>query len=628
MNNIFRPSFFIWNSESTGSGYDMEVCTRKTSFGHLTCLSGGSLGPVTDNLIHNAVQILAILLEKTEQECNLQNLVETRTAELREANLDLENINRSLQTQIEVHRQTLEVLRKSEENFKSLINKIQTAIVVHDSQGIITDSNPMARKLLGYQGSDLRGLSLMDAELNFNREDGSVLPDSEIPVNKVLATKKSVNDFVTGILHKGASEPVWVLVSAEPEFDKTGNITQVIVSFMDISNRRKINEMLRQSQKMDAIGQLAGGVAHDFNNMLGGIVASAQLLQSPKRNLDAKGREFVDLILEASVQASELTNKLLTFSRKTEVSFKTVQIHSIIDNVISLLDRTIDKRIEISASREAEESGVMGDATALQNSLLNMGINASHAMPEGGRLQIGTRNLYLDESYCHSLPFDITEGNFIEIEVRDTGKGISRKNIGKIFEPFYTTKEQGRGTGLGLYTVYATVQNHHGAITVYSEVGEGTVFHLYLPCREGSQTASASRKMTHSGTGVILLVDDEKLIRISGKETLKEMGYSVLLAENGVEALRVFEEKHSEIDLVIMDMLMPEMNGSDAFFRMKKIDKDCRIIITSGFTKDENLREMKKAGLAGFLQKPFRNYELSRMMEEVLQVSPEGSAET
>ncbi len=619
MNNIFQPASFSWLSEKRrNGGLEMEVCTRKKTYGYLSLISERTLDRETENLIHNAIQILAILLEKSEQENNLQQLVDQRTAELSRANEDLEKSNLSLQEQIHAHTGTLRTLRKSEEKYKSLINKVQTAIILHDGRGNIIDTNPLADQLLGFLHSSIKGKHPDDKSWHFIRDDGTLMPVTEYPISLVLEQKKAIRNYIVGIIKEESREPVWVLVNAEPEFDERGEIIQVIISFIDITERRKMDDLLRQSQKMDAIGQLAGGVAHDFNNMLGGIIGAAQLLQSPERNLDRTGLEFVDMILDASTQAANLTNKLLTFGRKTEISTRPVPVHDIIRDMMTLLNRTIDKRIEIHLSEKAEQSTVLGDGASLQNALLNLGINASHAMPDGGELRISTKNIFLDDYYCRSVPFEISPGNFIEIEVRDTGTGIPPERIGKIFEPFYTTKKQGKGTGLGLSTVYATIENHRGAINVYSEEGEGTVFHLYLPCSEDSPVSSSPKDISFSGKGHILLADDEELIRRTGKEILKGMGFSVTLASNGREVVELFKERHALIDLVIMDMLMPEMNGSDAFFKMKEIDGACKVIISSGFTKDENIRKMKEAGLAGFIQKPFMYGELSRLLRDIL----------
>ena len=242
-------------------------------------------------------------------------------------------------------------------------------------------------------------------------------------------------------------------------------------------------------------------------------------------------------------------------------------------------------------------------------------------MPDGGKLEIETRNITLDKNYCNASPFDISEGDYIEIKVRDTGCGIPQENLSKIFEPFFTTKKQGEGTGLGLASVFGTIQDHHGAINVYSELGTGTVFHLYLPCSvEVVKKEVHTEVVSFQGSGQILLVDDEELIRATGKYILKNLGYTVTLAKDGLEAVEIFEKQHSEIDLVIMDMIMPKMNGSDAFWKMKAIDEKCKVIISSGFTKDESLSELKKAGLAGFIQKPFRVAELSALLDNVLKL--------
>ncbi|MBN2658158.1 MAG: response regulator [Spirochaetales bacterium] len=618
MNDIFPDYSYKWENEKKGSETSIEVCTRKKSYGYFTCLSSGDIEATEEKLIHNAVQLLAIFLEKIEQETNLQHLVNDQTEELSAANENLAISNTELKEQIQAHKQTLETLRKSEEKYKSLIDKVQTAIVLYDAYGNIINTNPLADSLLGISEEDTAAEASRKLQWDFYREDGTKMQESEYPVYQVLTRKIEVRDFIIGIGHREPEKLVWALLNAEPEFDENGEIIQVIVSFIDMTERRKTDEMLRQSQKMDAIGQLAGGVAHDLNNMLGGIVAAAQILKNPKQNLDEKGLKFADLILDASQQAAELTTKLLAFGRKTEIEMAPVSICSIIDDTISLLRRTVDKRISISFENQADEEIVSGNKTALQNALLNMGINASHAMPKGGKLQIKTRNICLNEKYGKSSPFEIAAGNYIEIEIGDTGTGISPENISKVFEPFFTTKKQGQGTGLGLSTVYATVQNHLGAINIHSELGTGTVFHIYLPTTEKNPEAYPGKDLSFSGKGVILLVDDEELIRVTAQETLEEMGFSVITAENGREAVNTFKERNEEIDLVIMDMLMPVMNGSDAFMVMKDINRDCPVIISSGFTKDENLKELKDAGLAGFIQKPFRIYDLSQLISEVL----------
>jgi signal transduction histidine kinase/ABC-type nitrate/sulfonate/bicarbonate transport system substrate-binding protein/CheY-like chemotaxis protein len=386
-----------------------------------------------------------------------------------------------------------------------------------------------------------------------------------------------------------------------------------------------LQEKLHQTQKLEAVGQLAGGVAHDFNNMLAGIMSAAEVLKSFDSELDEEALSFVEIILNASQRAAELTSNLLAFGRKGKIQSSCLDLHTIIDDTITLLSRTIDRKIDILVLKNAENPLVVGDSAALQNTLLNLAINASHAMPDGGTITIETGTVSLDKNYCTSSPFAISEGEYVEIEVQDTGCGISGENLQNIFEPFFTTKKQGEGTGLGLASVYGTVQDHRGAVTVSSEVGTGTVFHLYLPCSESSQKKESTKKEALRGAGHILLADDEELIRVTVKYMLEEMGYSVTLAENGVEAVDIFQRDYSHFDLVIMDMIMPAMNGSEAFYQMREIDKESKIIISSGFTKDENLHELKKAGLAGFIQKPFRQHELAALLGEVLGTGRQGT---
>ena len=383
----------------------------------------------------------------------------------------------------------------------------------------------------------------------------------------------------------------------------------------EIHERELIQERLRQSEKMDAIGQLAGGVAHDFNNMLSGIIGAAELLKSPGKS-EEKVTQYLDMILNTSKKAAELTAKLSAFGRKGKVISKAVDINIVISDTLAIVKRVIDKKINIIEVRKAVDTVVIGDCTGLQNALLNLCINADHAMPDGGDLTIMTRNMNLDWDYCNASPFDIEPGVYIVLEVIDTGSGIPQDELQHIFEPFFTTKEVGKGTGLGLAAVYGMIKDHNGAINVSSKMGTGTSFHLCLPCSDkirNEHKVIPENSLPH-GTGCILLVDDEDIIRITGKALLEKTGYKVLTAENGRKGLEVFKQYQSEIDIVVMDMMMPEMNGSETFYAMKDIAPDCSIFISSGFTNNENLETLKKDGLCGFIHKPFTINELNMLI--------------
>ena len=483
--------------------------------------------------------------------------------------------------------------------------------------GSIKFVNPAGKKLLGYTDEEIVGRKWFRF-VSFPEGKGGYREFL------LVFNRKGLSRYKTELVTESGSRKT-VLLTTVPRFDETGRVVEYLGFGRDISRRiqteREKQELQRQlmhRHKMDAIGQLAGGVAHDFNNMLAGIISSAQLLLSPGRKLDEKGKKYVDLIMRAADRAANLTAKLLTFSRKGKLCSTVLDVNSIVDDTVAILRQTIDRRIRISVDNRAENFKVVGDNSALQNALMNIGINASQAMPDGGSFQIKMRNLELTEEYCRASSFDLKAGEYLEIELRDDGPGIPEEVVDKIFEPFFTTKEQGKGTGLGLAAVYGTIQDHHGSITVYSEVGMGTVFHILLPCTGEMEVRNTLGKEILRGSGRILLVDDEELIRITGKGMLEDLGYTVILAENGKRAVEIFKKEHESIDLVLMDMIMPEMNGSEAFLKMREIAGDCRVIISSGFTRDENLGELRRKGLAGFIQKPFQNYELSQLIVRVL----------
>lgn len=501
-------------------------------------------------------------------------------------------------------------LLKLQNYLSNIIDSMPSILVGVEPDGTVTQWNKKAEEFTGISVGNALGQSITSLMLEVKLEMEHIRESIE---------SKEIKKF-SGIATLRRDSTVYEDITVYPLV--TNGAGGAVIRIDDVTKEYLLQEQLNQNRKMEAIGQLAGSIAHDFNNMLSGIMGSAEVLQSSKHNLDDEGLEFVDMILEASRQAADLTAKLLAFGRKGAILDNALDIHALIDDTHAIFKRTIDKKIKTSIAKNAENSTVMGDNSSLQNVLLNLVINASHAMPDGGELKIETRNLNLDEYYCNTSPFDIKAGDYIEIEVRDNGCGIPQENLHKIFDPFFTTKEYGKGTGLGLASVYGTIQDHHGVVNVYSEVGTGTVFHLFLPCSEQTVKIPDRREVVLKGTGQGLLVDDEEIIRKTGKRLLEEMGYKINLAKNGTEAVAMFAANYSEIDFVIMDMIMPEMNGSEAFYKMKEIDNDCIVIISSGFLKDENLNELKDAGLAGFIQKPFRDYELSKLLSRVLGKEP------
>ena len=374
--------------------------------------------------------------------------------------------------------------------------------------------------------------------------------------------------------------------------------------------QEKLKERLHQSQKMEAIGQLGGGVAHDFNNALGGIMGIAELLRSQNFSKDEQD-EFLGIIITTCTRAADLTRKLLMFSRRESRTNTVVDCVKIVSDTVSLLEHTINKNIFVSMENHAAHTSIAGDDSLLQNAFMNMGINASHAMPNGGRLTFTLKNLELDKEYCEFSPFEIKPGEYLEIAIRDTGCGMPPEVLSRIFEPFFTTKEQGKGTGLGMSAVYGTIQEHNGAITVNSEVGSGTVFRVYLPVIAEKVRSEEQAEPVVTGSGTVLVIDDEELIRFIASSILKSLGYRVIVADNGLEGVNIFREMSGQIDLIILDMIMPGMGGREAFSRLREIRSDIPIIIASGFAKEEDMTELNKLGVNGFLNKPFRKVELA-----------------
>jgi PAS domain S-box-containing protein len=385
--------------------------------------------------------------------------------------------------------------------------------------------------------------------------------------------------------------------------------------------RARIQEQLLQSQKMDAIGQLAGGVAHDFNNMLMGITGIAEILK--ERNDQATPEErgrYLEMILTAAARAGDLTTKLLAASRRGQQSFAPVDLARQLRDTVALLERTLDKQIHVSLADEAGAAWVQGDASQLANLFMNLAINASHAMPGGGSLAFRLAVVHLEARDCAASPFRLSPGRHLQVDVQDTGCGMPPEVLRRVFEPFFTTKAAGKGTGLGLSAAYATVLDHQGSIEAQSQVGSGTRFRVLLPAGPvGAAEPPGAAPVT--GTGTILVVDDEELVRTTYRHMLEGLGYQVRMAGNGQEAVDRFLAEHGTIDLVILDMVMPVMGGRQALARMRAIDPQVPVLLASGYADTSEFNGTTALAPAGFLRKPFRSAELSQAIAQALKTS-------
>ncbi|MCM8538723.1 MAG: response regulator [Lentisphaeraceae bacterium] len=418
-----------------------------------------------------------------------------------------------------------------------------------------------------------------------------------------------------GRLIRDDGETIYFNASSSPSQHEEGLIFHGLI--LDETEQHKMEEKLHHGQKMEAVGQLAGGIAHDFNNMLGGIVMAAELLGNHIDGTE-KSKRFQEIIFDSAGHASVLTQQLLAFSRKQPSSSKNLELHKVLNDVVSILKNTVDKRIKIITDLSADFCTVFGDSSHLQSAFLNLGINASHALPDGGEISIISRNKDLGEADCKGSSFELKAGPYLEIEVKDNGCGIEAKHLGKIFDPFFTTKEQGKGTGLGLAAVYGTVQQHKGSISVKSTPGEETSFIINLPLSKEAGSALKEAPKEYKGKGRILVIDDELVMRETVQAILETLGYEAVTAENGRVGFELFKANPSSFDLVLMDMIMPEMNGKDCFTEMRKERSDIKVILTSGYSDEKDLTEMQAMGLNGFLKKPYNRASLSETIADVL----------
>jgi PAS domain S-box-containing protein len=415
---------------------------------------------------------------------------------------------------------------------------------------------------------------------------------------------------------------IWVSVNVRPVKDPGGLTLHYEWSLADITERRQLESQLRQAQKMEAVGQLAGGVAHDFNNLLTVIGGRCYLMLSKLGPDDALRRE-VELVRGAAERAARLTHQLLAFSRKQVLEPRVLDLNETVTGIEPLLRRLIGEDIEISVTRGSDLSRVKADAGQVEQVILNLAVNARDAMPQGGRLVLETANVTLDERAARRAP-DLAPGRYVVLSVTDSGHGMDAATRAQIFEPFFTTKEIGKGTGLGLATVYGIVKQSGGFIEVESEPGRGACFKVYLPQVEEDAEAAEPAKVPGTrtrleGSETVLLVEDDESLRMLAREILTVQGYAVLEAASPRDALRVHQTHLGRIDLLLTDVVMPEMNGRRLADHLKIARPEMAVLFMSGYTGAALGQHGEATEFAGhLLQKPFTPDGLSRRVREVL----------
>jgi PAS domain S-box-containing protein len=396
------------------------------------------------------------------------------------------------------------------------------------------------------------------------------------------------------------------------------------IYFHDVTDRRRTEENLRQSEKMNAIGQLAGGIAHDFNNQLSVMLGYAGLLEN--RIQDPELKRFASAIVRAANRSGDLTRNLLSFSRQGHVENVPIDVHELIDEMIDLLGHSFDRRIAIQRRFNAGYAYVLGDPSCLQNALLNLALNARDAMPNGGTLDFATDSIDLPEAAPkgekaprhHEELSDLAPGAYLRIRVSDTGTGMTEDVLKRIFEPFFTTKPIGKGTGMGMASVFGAMRSHKGRILVESAPEQGATFHLYLPLTGMGQAKAAPHSppaQEHSSKGMrVLIVDDEIPVRSLIADMLKDGGHTVIGAAGGREGLRIFKERWREVDLVLLDMVMADIDGFDTFQELRRIHPGVKVIVSSGYTADGKIEALIGQGAKGLLQKPYGKGQLEKAL--------------
>jgi PAS domain S-box-containing protein len=510
-------------------------------------------------------------------------------------------------------------LRESESKYRGLYQGMLDAYVMEDMAGKIIEFNQAYINMVGYSREEIQELTYID-----------LTPEKWHDAEKHIVEEQIVKRGYSDIYEKeyrrrdGTVFPIelrTVLIK-----DEAGNPTGMWGIIRDISERKRaeakqkqLEEQLRQSQKLEAIGQLSSGVAHDFNNILGGIMGHAELL---KRSLNPGSPllHHADIMISLCEKAADLTHQLLSFARKAPVDLQKTDVNLIIKQVAGLIERTIDRRIEIVVDVKGEPAFISGDRSQLENALLNIAINARDAMPEGGRLSIRSGPVDVKKTSFTDIHFDVKEGPFIKISIADTGTGMNKEIQDRIFEPFFTTKEVGKGTGLGLASVYGCVKQHNGYITVESQLGKGTRFDLYFPAvseimPEASKNPEAGPM---PGTATLLVVDDEPIYHEIIRNIFGGLGYSVHCCGSGAQALDYYQENSATIDVVILDINMPAMNGFQCYRRLKEINRDIRVIVASGYGDNADRDALQKEGARAFIQKPYKAADLSAKIAEIM----------
>ncbi len=541
----------------------------------------------------------------------------TLALEFNTMTIQLKKTLEELKKEILERKEAEEELRKTKNYLKNIFDSLASVLISINHEGIITQWNMAAERETGIPASEAVSKKIWEMIPTLKQYEGNfedvIKKRMPIEIQRETLTEEERRYFNISF---------YPLV-----FNGTGG---VVIRLDDITELERKESQLRQAQKMETVGRLAGGLAHDFNNVLAGVIGSVSLIQymlgSTKKIEKESLKEHISIIEDSAKRASDMVNQLLSLSRKQDIAFTTVDLNLVFRSVIQICRNTFDKSVEIQVHLNDSMAVARADFTQIEQILLNLCVNAEHSMTimrkpnehQGGILSLSLEKITNDARLRKHHP-EASEDEYWVIIVKDTGVGIDSKTMPKIFDPFFTTKEKDKGTGLGLAMVYNIVHQHDGFIDVLSKVGSGSEFKVFLPLyKEKSVPVKKEKQEPAKGNETVLLADDEDNVRKVAKTILEKCGYQVISAQDGDECVKIFKKEHEKIDLVILDMAMPKLSGKEAYIEMKAIAPDVKVLLASGFRNDKRVQDTIELGARDIIQKPYSMIELANKVREVL----------